>query len=629
MTKKYFIKNLTSTGTINVSDAPLGTGGEGSVYSVISHDVSDLPEANTLVAKLYHEKNDKLRRQKVVEMIKSPPDNDNVCWPLAIVFDEGQNFCGYIMAKFDSSGYRPWAELSHMTDRKKLVPDFDVKYAITAARNLAVAVNSVNASGHCLGDINESNALIAVNANVMIVDTDSAQIQMENGEILPCTVGKPEYTAPEISHGKLVDNPRTFQTEVFAVAVMIFQMLSGGAHPTDSKYLKNDDPPSVTDKIRLGAFTSLGVKSKDFKALDRIATEAIPSQLRKALVLSLNLDVSKRLSMSKLIAVFDDVLNNLKHCNKVKQHWYDARDGGCGWCAHVNNGQLDPWSDTIKKSVQKKIAAQSSLPSLTFNDSNSAATGPKRAPAKVAGSGVANSQSGYGQSVSSYNFNSQGSPASGGYAPSVQQNVNVSQSSQQSVSQQNYVHDFDDDNNFGYPSKVRGKTVLTYGDGTHRVRPPLGQLFRTQPKLAISCFFDEVPDLIKFWAPRKRRPPVIWTNAVVFVLTFGIATLWWLLLPSIFAQVSGEFEQRAMLEYVLRISSVGSSLIFGLILFIGGIVKTVKYKHTNVDREKPVKTIFRSLITSVFYGFSFILIVVLCVVWNLIKLLLNVVKQNR
>lgn len=55
------------------------------------------------------------------------------------------------MRKLDSTGYRSWAELSNAKDRREVAPDFDFRYALTASRNLAVAIGSVHYAGHKLG----------------------------------------------------------------------------------------------------------------------------------------------------------------------------------------------------------------------------------------------------------------------------------------------------------------------------------------------------------------------------------------------------------------------------------------------------------------------------------------------
>src|SRR5699024_4117339 len=260
---------------IQIDSSPLGKGGEGSVYVVKNVSLPGLPDASKLVAKIYHEKDDKEREAKITAMLQSPPDSDSVAWPLASLYEDSA-FIGYLMVKLSDDTFRSWAELSNAKERKDNAPDFAVNYAITASKNLAIAIQSIHNAGHCVGDVNESNILVASDARVMIIDTDSAQIKDPSGKIHKCLVGKPEYTAPEISHGSLKDHTRTFETDIFAYSIAVFQMLTGGSHPTDSVYSGSDDPPSTIHKIREGIYPGLVDTPPQFKPVPRIPVSAIP-----------------------------------------------------------------------------------------------------------------------------------------------------------------------------------------------------------------------------------------------------------------------------------------------------------------------------------------------------------------
>src|SRR5690606_7730111 len=126
------------------------------------------------------------------------------------------------------------------------------RYAYAAVRNLAAAVLAVHGTGHRIGDLNESNIFLGADATVLIVDTDSMQIAARNGVTFPCAVGKPEFTAPELTHGSLRDNPRTVETDIFALAVAAYQLLSGGATPHQGSFdpQSDDDPMGQVERIR-------------------------------------------------------------------------------------------------------------------------------------------------------------------------------------------------------------------------------------------------------------------------------------------------------------------------------------------------------------------------------------------
>lgn len=371
---KLIAKTPSQTGELILDDKPLGRGGEGSVYSVTSHTINGILPASELVAKIYHEKNDKQRGKKIGTMVVNPPDSENIAWPLALVADEQGQFLGYLMKKLPPENFRLWAQIAHAQERKKLAGSFDVRYALTASLNLAYAFEEIHDVNSLIADVNESNALISTDATVFIIDTDSAQITRSNGEIFKCEVGKPEFTAPEISHGSFKDHVRTVETDMFGYAVLVYQMLTGGAHPTDGIYQGEGDPPNITNKIRDGVLPNLK-KEKLYKPVPRIPTAALPSHLKELLIKAYSVDPKNRPSFEDFDACLNDVLDNIVQCKKVKTHWYDKRDKKCGWCAHADAGQMDPWNLAPPKPPKQK-PTQRALPSINFKKEE----GPKKAP---------------------------------------------------------------------------------------------------------------------------------------------------------------------------------------------------------------------------------------------------------
>lgn len=463
------------SGSLVISDQALGKGGEGTVYSVVNHDVPGLPESSTLVAKIYHNPHEGDRANKIKAMVKYAPQSSSVAWPLAVAFSSDRNFVGYIMVKLASTTFRPWSELAHAANRRATASSFDVRYGLTAIRNLAVALSSVHAAGHRVGDINESNIFVGTDARVLLVDTDSAQITTPDGKIYPCLVGKPEYTASEISKGFLRDHVRTPETDVFGLAVASYQMLTGGAHPTDGVFEGAGDPPSVVDRIRSGVFPGVNpALAAGFIHPARIPCAAIPTSIRGVLLRAFSPNSQQRPTLPQFVAAIDQTLHNLEHCSVVQHHWYDKRDGSCGWCTHSTKGLPDPWSDKSSKD-QNHIPKQYVLPTVNFGEQPSAPV-IRRAPPMQAGQ----------QSPAAYQ-----PPINQPSAPSNPVGA-LPQSPPPSIP-------------IGPLKTKNGKTILTYTDGSQAVRPPIGVLLRVNPRLALSCLRDETPDIAKFWWPPARN----------------------------------------------------------------------------------------------------------------------------
>ena len=60
--------------------------------------------------------------------------------------------------------------------RVTVLPQFDRRYLLRTARNLAAAISALHSSGYVAGDLNESNILVTPTALVTLIDTDSFQV---------------------------------------------------------------------------------------------------------------------------------------------------------------------------------------------------------------------------------------------------------------------------------------------------------------------------------------------------------------------------------------------------------------------------------------------------------------------
>lgn len=506
------------SGQLEFSSSPLGKGGEGAVFAVSGHSAPGLPPADSLVVKKYYEPNEGQRREKIMQMVKSPPSSDALAWPLAYLADENKNFVGYVMKKLDYSSYRPWSDLAHSKTRRENMPEFSVQYALVAARNLAAAMVSAHNAGAVLGDVNESNIFVGTDSSIMIVDTDSAQITGEDGRVFSCLVGKPEYTAPELTRGKLQDHVRTPASDAYAYGVALFQILTGGAHPTDGRYTGDEDPPGTVEKIRAGIYPSLQGRVSGFEPLERIPARAIPTKVRSLLLSLLSTDPGKRASLNDVVAALDDVTDHASACAQVSTHFYDSRDtSSCPWCEHAKE-QIDPWSnDAPVTQTLQHAPAQKVLNNVSFKSNTGEK--PKAARRRAVAPPHASPAPTHRASASSQYSpppppSSPPPPRSSG----PQYITSTPGAPAQSAGQQ-------------IPEKIKGKTVLHYPGGTWGVRPSLSSLWGSQSGLALKCLFFEIPDVAKFWVPRSRRHsglPGVITSFICSLV--GVAGVYWLLM---------------------------------------------------------------------------------------------------
>lgn len=591
----YVALTTSGVGSITVESSPLGKGGEGSVFAVTAHDTPGLPPAGELVVKKYHSPQEGNRGDKIAAMVLNPPETDSLAWPLGAVTTPDDQFAGYVMRKLDYSSYRPWSDVAHAKTRRELTPDFSVLYALVASRNLAVALMSTHNAGAVLGDVNESNIFVGSDASVMIVDTDSAQVTGKKGEFFPCLVGKPEYTAPELTHGKLKEHKRTPATDVFALGVALFQIFTGGAHPTDGVYSGAGDPPGMVEKIRGGIYPGLR-KIPQFSPLGRVPTGAIPSRIRDIIARMLAVSPKSRPTVEQVVNVLDDVEKHSQKCGKVATHFYDSRDGECLWCVHAKKS-IDPWSNTPpekQRGASVSSVGQKKLGNISFAKESAPAKKAPRSSVKTRSSTStpstprtqvpASPQTPWAQpsTPSRSTGNATSPPVTYQPIPPIQQPA------------------FPPD---PPPRKIKGKTVLTYPNGSWGVRPPLADLYATQPGLALKCFFAELPDPFKFWYPGddERDPPTFLGTVFALIFSLMVFPVWWWVIPWLLGRLP--VDAQIMLYAPVLVVVFGFSAVF-VILHTGfNMVAGIKYRHRGLKENGFLTALRGFFVTAVWTWF--------------------------
>lgn len=626
MSRTLTCSTTSGKGAIVVDEKPLGKGGEGSVYSVLSHQVPGLEAASNTVVKLYHNPEEAHRAEKVQAMVDNAPKNTSVAWPMGVVFDEQNKFSGYVMLKLDKKRYQSWAALSNAGQRKRTSSQFSFLYAMGSCANLAIAIQSVHDAGHRVGDINESNIFVATDARVIIIDTDSAQIKSSDGKIYPCTVGKPEYTSAELTHDSLRNQKRTKESDVFAYMVAVFQMLSGGSHPADAKFIGEGNPPTVVDRIRNDWYPKFGSLPPSLEPVERIPVDALPSRLLDVFKRSFNSDPSKRPSLTEIFRVESDVQQNLKQCSKVKNHYYDKRDGSCGWCQNAKRGKGDPWNLTpLKKSnVSRKTESaslpQTALPHVSFGDTKSSTQA--RPPRASASTGAP-----YGGARNLSSLSKSPRPAPRQFPSKARQKVSPKfQPTSQRRPLLPYVLPTELD-------RKKGKTYIALVNGKYIKRPALSELFRQKEgKLAMLCLEREHKYIVP-WRSLTAESSSLGGFLLSLIVWLPIF-VGWVSAISEYAPSSNSaaWEDKLLAYYLMYGVIIGAA--FSLLYLIGIVIQWIvialnKKKQNSyaydVPKERSVATAVRMAIISVFYALAYPLFVL----WPLVLILRNESKNKR
>ena len=200
----------------------IGSGGEGSVYEHRS-------DPGMVIKVLHPQHATPERAAKLQAMRNNPPQNAQaLSWPNAVEYDA--NGLRYQMPKASKGTGTAYRFISANERRQLPQHQQAYEYRTTIGVRIAEAFRGLHAIGVRIGDVNPSNILVRADGSVMLIDCDSFQIPSRPGhQPYPCVVGSPEYTAPEID-----DFQRQFRSQDsdnFALAVLLYQLLGDGSHP--------------------------------------------------------------------------------------------------------------------------------------------------------------------------------------------------------------------------------------------------------------------------------------------------------------------------------------------------------------------------------------------------------------
>jgi DNA-binding helix-hairpin-helix protein with protein kinase domain len=312
----------------------IGKGGEGSVY-----EIQNLPSH---VAKIYHQKVDLQQASKLQNMVKvaTPQLGKIAAWPTDLLRDSSQRaIYGLIMPKV--TGYREIHNLYGPAHRKRDFPKADWAFLIHAARNVAYMFDVVHSHGHIVGDVNQGNILVAMDATCRLIDCDSFQIK-SNSQIHTCDVGVPQFTAPELQNKPFRGIIRSQNHDNFGLALVCFHLLFMGRHPFAGRYSgKGDMPIELAISEHRYAYGIEAVSKKMTPPPNVLGMNTIPYRLSLLFERAFNEASSiqsSRPTAKEWVQELDTLKNSLRTCGKNSVHKYYGQLNSCPWCSLDNSG---------------------------------------------------------------------------------------------------------------------------------------------------------------------------------------------------------------------------------------------------------------------------------------------------
>jgi DNA-binding helix-hairpin-helix protein with protein kinase domain len=215
-------------------DSKLASGGEGAVFT--------LQNDQAMVAKVYHKSPTAQTAEKLTAMVRlaNPRLLKLAAWPTRLLYQaRTRQVAGFVMPRLKDC--QSIQQLYNPVQRLTSYPRAGWNFQVRAAKNLAAAFDEVHKAGCLVGDVNQSNAQVSMQALVWLIDCDSFQVRA-NGKPYLCEVGVAHYTPPELQGKPLRGLVRTENHDRFGLAVLIYQLLFVGRHPYAGVYNGPGDP---------------------------------------------------------------------------------------------------------------------------------------------------------------------------------------------------------------------------------------------------------------------------------------------------------------------------------------------------------------------------------------------------
>jgi DNA-binding helix-hairpin-helix protein with protein kinase domain len=326
---------VTSKGTPIQVGRELGKGGEGSVFEV--------PALANQVAKLYHQLPNAKKQAKLTFMASTADQQllNYVAWPQETLHSSrGGPVVGFLMPKVVGKDpvHMVYSPAHRRQDRPKAAWDF----LLFVARNTAAAFEALHTHGHVLGDVNQGNVLVGGDSKVILIDSDSFQVNAK-GTLHLCEVGVSHFTPPELQGlSSFQGFTRTANHDNFGLALLIFHLLFGGRHPYSGVPLKAGVGDALETDIKGFRYAyARDASSRGTSPPPRsIPMSSVPDSMEAMFQLAFTEKgaAGGRPTAKQWESALDGVRSRLKKCGASSVHVYPDHLSKCPWCALEQQG---------------------------------------------------------------------------------------------------------------------------------------------------------------------------------------------------------------------------------------------------------------------------------------------------
>ncbi|MBT2398194.1 hypothetical protein [Streptomyces sp. ISL-100] len=315
-------------------DPPLGSGLEAAVHPVEG--------ADDLVVKVYHQpdaaREDRLRRMLALNPLAGRPVNGGqppeLAWPVGLVHGTDGGFLGYGMGRFAGPEHIQLMALFSREQRLLRFPaEADWRFLLGICWNLAFMTARLHHEGLVIGDFSAKNVVVDQRGFATFLDCDSIGFTAPaTREAFPATLHTPDYAAPERLRGA----PGSAPSDDFALAVLVYQLLTAGYHPFGGVPRDSEDGVQVSDNI--SASLSFVVRPESVNVprgmLDpTVLPPAVLALARQAFGPGLG-DTAQRPTSRQWLAALEEsrAEGAITICPRRPRHAHGAHLTRCPWC---------------------------------------------------------------------------------------------------------------------------------------------------------------------------------------------------------------------------------------------------------------------------------------------------------
>jgi DNA-binding helix-hairpin-helix protein with protein kinase domain len=354
----------------------IAQGGEGKIYTIV--------ENPALLAKIFHKPTPEKAAKLQAMLLNRPEDvtrlqgHISIAWPTSRIADTQGHYIGFLLPNIDYGSNSeikvfPLLKIYNPFDRRQTNKYFTWEYLLRMATNLASVIEALHQKGYVIGDLNESNVLVTSTALVVLIDCDSIQVPAQHeddGEqgYFPCTVGKPEYTPPEL-HGKDFSLVRRRKHhDAFSLAVLIFLMLMEGRHPFAGVWRGDRGQLTLEQSIRSGNFPYAYPRRLLTPPKNALPFNTLPPKMQRLMrrcFVTCSFSIGRwyplawcRPSARAWKHALSNAEKHLVDCERNNQHVYSDHLEYCPWCRRMERGIPDPFPPI--RGIEKKVRVRKS-----------------------------------------------------------------------------------------------------------------------------------------------------------------------------------------------------------------------------------------------------------------------------